>query len=210
MRTRVKICGITRPEDGQAAAVAGADAIGLVFHEASPRAVTPEVAAEIVAVLPPFVTVVGLFVDAAAARIESVLSRVRLDCLQFHGDESPADCERFPVPYIKVARVRPGFDLVQYAVGYRHARAMLVDAYVPGLPGGTGRTFDWDLLPARLPLPLVLSGGLSPANVALAVRGVRPWAVDVSSGVERAPGLKDGLKVRQFIEEVRNEDLRHA
>ncbi|MDE2354578.1 MAG: N-(5'-phosphoribosyl)anthranilate isomerase, partial [Betaproteobacteria bacterium] len=114
------------------------------------------------------------------------------------------------LPYIKVARVRPGFDLIQYAVGYRHARAMLVDAYVPGQPGGTGRTFDWGLLPESLPLPLILSGGLAPGNVASAVRAVHPWAVDVSSGVESAPGLKDAGKVRQFIEEVRNEDLRHA
>ena len=210
MRTRVKICGITRPEDARAAALAGADAIGLVFHDASPRALDAGRAAEIVAALPPFVSVVGLFVDAPAARIESVLSQVRLDCLQFHGNESPADCERFPLPYIKVARVRPGFDLIQYAVGYRHARAMLVDAYVPGQPGGTGRTFDWGLLPESLPLPLILSGGLVPANVASAIRAVHPWAVDVSSGVESAPGLKDAEKVRQFIEEVRNEDLRHA
>lgn len=210
MRTRVKICGITRPEDALAAAQAGADAIGLVFHEASPRFVTPMAAAEIVSDLPPFVSVVGLFVDAPPAFVELVLSQVRLDCLQFHGQETPADCERFPLPYIKVAKVRAGFDLIQYTVGYRLARAMLVDAYVPGQPGGTGRTFDWGLLPSELPLPLILSGGLSPENAAQAVRTVRPWAVDVSSGVEQAPGLKDAQKVRQFIEEVRNEDLRHA
>ncbi|MDE2341803.1 MAG: phosphoribosylanthranilate isomerase [Betaproteobacteria bacterium] len=210
MRTRIKICGITRPEEARAAALAGADAIGLVFHPASPRALEVEQAAEIVASLPPFVSAVGLFVDAPAARIQSVLSQVRLDCLQFHGNEAPADCERFEVPYIKVARIRAGFDLIQYAVGYRHARAILVDAYVPGQPGGTGRTFDWGLLPESLPLPLILSGGLAPDNVALAVRTVHPWAVDVSSGVESAPGRKDPEKVLQFIEEARNEDLRHA
>ncbi|MDE1943140.1 MAG: phosphoribosylanthranilate isomerase [Betaproteobacteria bacterium] len=210
MRTRVKICGITRPEEARAAVRAGADAIGLVFHASSPRALEVEQAAEIVASLPPFVSAVGLFVDAPAARIESVLSRVRLDCLQFHGNEAPAECERFDVPYIKVARVRAGFDLIQYAVEYRHARAILVDAYVPGQPGGTGRTFDWGLLPEGLPLPLILSGGLAPDNVARAVRTVHPWAVDVSSGVESAPGRKDPEKVLQFIEEVRNEDLRHA
>ncbi len=210
MPIRIKICGMTRAGDAQRAAAAGADALGLVFHEPSPRAVTPESAAGIVAGLPPFVSVVGLFVNAAPSLIESVLSRVRLDYLQFHGDESPEACDRYQMPYIKVARVRPGFDLVQYAVRYRHARALLVDAYVPGLPGGTGQTFDWTQLPQTLPLPLILSGGLTPENVALAIRTVKPWAVDVSSGVEAAPGIKDAEKVLQFIRGARNEDLRHA
>ncbi len=210
MRTRIKICGITRVDDALQAAHAGADALGLVFHEPSPRAIALEVAAEIVAAIPAFVTTVGLFVDASPARVEQVLSRVNLDCLQFHGHETSAECERYGMSYIKVARVRQGFDLVQYAVGYQRARALLVDAYVEGIPGGTGKTFDWAQLPDALPLPLVLSGGLTPENVGLAVRSVRPWAVDVSSGVERAPGLKAADKVLQFIEGVRNEDLRHA
>ncbi len=210
MPTRIKICGITRPEDARQVVEAGADALGMVFHAPSPRAVTPELAAEIVAGLPPFVSVVGLFVNADSRLIESVLSRVSLDYLQFHGDELPADCDRYQIPYIKVARIRPGFDLVQYAVRYRHARALLVDAYVAGQPGGTGRVFDWAQLPDKLPLPLVLSGGLTPENVGLAIRTVKPWAVDVSSGVESAPGLKDARKVLQFIRGVRNEDLRYA
>jgi len=210
MSTRVKICGITRAEDAQLVARSGADALGLVFHKPSPRAVTPESAVDIVAALPPFVSVVGLFVDADPALVESVLSRIRLDYLQFHGDEPPADCDRYQVPYIKVARVRPGLDLVQYAVGYRHARALLVDAYVAGLPGGTGKTFDWAALPPSLPLPLILSGGLTPENVGLAIRTVKPWAVDVSSGVEAVPGIKDAGKVLQFIQGARNEDLRYA
>src|SRR5487761_2132942 len=210
MSTRVKICGITRAEDAQLVAQAGADALGLVFHKPSPRAVIPESAVDIVAALPPFVSVVGLFVDADPALVESVLSCIRLDYLQFHGDETPADCDRYQVPYIKVARVRPGFDLVQYAVGYRHARALLVDAYVAGQPGGTGKTFDWAALPPALPLPLILSGGLTPENVGLAIHTVRPWAVDVSSGVEVVPGIKDAGKVLQFIQGARNEDIRHA
>ena len=210
MSTRVKICGITRAEDAQLVARSGADALGLVFHKPSPRAVTPESAVDIVAALPPFVSVVGLFVDADPALVESVLSRIRLDYLQFHGDEPPADCDRYQVPYIKVARVRPGLDLVQYAVGYRYARALLVDAYVAGQPGGTGKTFDWAALPPELPLPLILSGGLTPENVGLAIRTVKPWAVDVSSGVEVVPGIKDAGKVLQFIQGARNEDLRHA
>ena len=210
MPTRIKICGITRPKDARQVIEAGADALGMVFHAPSPRAVTPELAAEIVAGLPPFVSVVGLFVNADSRLIESVLSRVSLDYLQFHGDELPADCDRYQIPYIKVARIRPGFDLVQYAVRYRHARALLVDAYVPGLPGGTGRVFDWAQLPDKLSLPLILSGGLTPENVGLAIRTVKPWAVDVSSGVESALGLKDARKVLQFIQGVRNEDLRYA
>ncbi len=210
MPTRIKICGITRREDAQQVARAGADAIGMVFHAQSPRAVTPELAAGIVDGLPPFVSVVGLFVNADPRLIESVLSRVRLDYLQFHGDESAEDCDCYQIPYIKVARVRPGFDLVQYAVRYRHARALLVDAYVAGKPGGTGKVFDWAQLPGKLPLPLILSGGLTPENVGLAIRTVKPWAVDVSSGVESAPGLKDAGKVLQFIQGVRNEDLRYA
>jgi phosphoribosylanthranilate isomerase len=210
MATRIKICGITSPEDAALVAREGADAIGLVFHPDSPRAVTAAQAANIVATLPPFVSVVGLFVNAAPALVESVLERVRLDYLQFHGDEPVADCERYGQRYIKVARVRAGIDLVQYAIEYAQARALLVDAFVKGIPGGTGRVFDWNLLPDSLPLPLILSGGLTPDNVAEAVQRVKPWAVDVSSGVEAAPGKKDPQKVRRFIQGVRNEDLRHA
>lgn len=199
MRTRIKICGITTPEDGREVADAGADAVGLVFYSASPRAVDLAQARAIRAVLPPFVTVVGLFVDAAVAFIEQICSGVRLDCLQFHGNESPQDCERYGLPYIKAARVREGFDLVQFAQHYEKAQGVLVDAYVPGIPGGTGQTLDWARLPHGLGKPLILSGGLNAQNVAAAIHQVQPWAVDVSTGVEREPGRKDRMRVRRFL-----------
>jgi phosphoribosylanthranilate isomerase len=202
--TRVKICGITRVEDGLLAAREGADAIGLVFYSASPRHIGADRAAEIARALPPFVTTVGLFVDPQVAEVEAVLSRVHLDLLQFHGDESPAFCRQFGVPYLKAKRVREGVDLVQYAVRYREAKALLLDTYVKGVPGGTGQSFDWSLIPAELPLPVILSGGLDPSNVEAAIRRVRPWAVDVSSGVEAAKGIKDAAKVAAFIRGARN------
>ena len=204
--TRVKICGITRIEDGMAAAQAGADAIGLVFAPASPRRVSAEQAADIAAALPPFVSCVALFVDPGAAQVRAVLETFRPDLLQFHGDEPPDFCAAFGLPYLKAVRVRPGTDLLQYATSYAGARGLLLDAYHPDSHGGTGQRFDWDLIPRELPRPVVLAGGLDPDNVAAAVRRVRPWAVDVSSGVEMAKGIKDAGRIARFIREVRNAD----
>lgn len=205
--TRVKICGITRPEDGRLAASLGADAIGLVFYAKSPRAVSLAQARQIVAALPPFVTVVGLFVDPDPVDVETVLAACPLDVLQFHGDESPAFCRSFQRPYLKAVRMRPGFDLSACAAEYCDARAMLVDAFVEGVPGGTGQRFDWALLPETLPLPLILSGGLGPDNVEAAVRQVKPAAVDVSSGVEQSRGIKDAAAMAAFIQGARNGSL---
>ncbi len=203
MQTRLKICGITSVEDAIYAAESGADAIGLVFYEPSPRAVTVEQAGEVVAALPPFVTTVGLFVDAEAGFVTEVLSKVPLDLLQFHGEESPAYCDSFARPYIKAIRMREGVDLQQEATRYATARALLVDAYQPGVPGGTGETFDWERIPADLDKPLVLAGGLNADNIESAIRQVQPWAVDVSGGVEREKGIKDHLKVYRFIDNVK-------
>ena len=201
--TRVKICGITAIEDGLHAAHAGADAIGLVFYAKSPRYVEAANAAAIVRALPPFVTVVGLFVDALEDYVRAVLERVPIDVLQFHGQESPGYCARFGRPYLKAVRVREDTDLLQCAADYAQAQALLLDAYVPGVPGGTGERFDWTRIPGRLPKPIVLSGGLAPGNVREAVAQVHPWAVDVSSGVEASPGRKDPAKVSLFIERAK-------
>lgn len=210
-RTRVKICGVRTPEQARMVAEAGADAIGLVFHEPSPRHVSVEQAARIAAELPPFVCLVGLFVDAPAAVVREVCARVPLALLQFHGEESIDDCVRFDKPFVRAVRMRPGVDLLQCNMSlapHRHlARGLLVDAYVPGVHGGTGRSFDWGLLPESIRGEIVLSGGLDPANVREAVMRVRPWAVDVSSGVERSPGVKDPERVARFIEEVRLADV---
>ncbi len=207
MATAVKICGITRAEDALAAAQAGAHAIGLVFHRASPRYVAPAAAREIVRRLPPFVTAVGLFVDLDAAEVRSVLEQVSVQLLQFHGSEPPDYCAGFPLPYLKAVRVRPGVDLLQYAARYSSATGLLLDAFSESAHGGTGAAFDWTLIPARLPLPVVLAGGLTPQNVAEAVRRVRPWAVDVSSGVEQSKGIKDAVKIAAFIRGARNADV---
>jgi phosphoribosylanthranilate isomerase len=205
--TRTKICGITRVEDALAAAASGADAIGLVFHEKSPRYVTVRHAAHIAAALPPFVTVVGLFVNVSTDFVHAVLDKVPLDLLQFHGDEGPQYCASFERPYIKAIRVREGVDLVQCASRYAGAQGLLLDAWVEGIPGGTGHSFDWELIPRDLPLPVILSGGLKPANVADAIRAVRPYAVDVSSGVEAEKGIKDAARIAAFIREVKDVDL---
>lgn len=207
MACAVKICGITRPEDALAAARAGAHAIGLVFYAKSPRHVTPARAAEIIRVLPPFVTTVGLFVDASAAEVRAALADAPVGLLQFHGDEAPGFCRQFGRPYVKAVRVRPGVDLLQYARDYHDAKALLLDNYVEGLHGGSGVAFDWSLIPRGLPLPVILSGGLTPENVTEAVRRVRPNAVDVSSGVESAKGVKDAQKIAAFIKGVRNADV---
>jgi len=207
MPTAVKICGITRPEDALAAAHCGAHAIGLVFYRPSPRYVAPEKAREIIRVLPPFVTAVGLFVDAPAAEVREVLSMAQVNLLQFHGAETPAFCRSFGLPYLKAVRVRAGVDLLQYASDYHDAKALLLDAFVDGTHGGTGATFDWNLVPRGLPLPVVLSGGLDAGNVTEAIRKVRPWAVDVSSGVEMGKGIKDAAKIAAFMSGVRNADV---
>jgi phosphoribosylanthranilate isomerase len=202
--TRVKICGITRVEDGLACARLGVDAIGLVFYQKSPRAVNPRSAREITLALPPFISSVALFVNPTLVEVEAVLTEVRPDVLQFHGDEPPEFCRRFGVPYLKAIRVKPGVDLVQYADLYADAKGLLLDAYVEGTPGGTGKSFDWSLIPAGLTLPLVLSGGLDAGNVAQAIRRVKPWAVDVSSGVEVSKGIKDAGKIAAFMQGVRD------
>jgi len=207
MATAVKICGITRVEDGLAAARAGAYAIGLVFHAASPRWVDAERARQISQSLPPFVTAVGLFVNPAPAMVRAILREVPLQLLQFHGDEPAALCESFQMPYIKAVRMAPGTDLLQYAASYRSAKGLLLDAMVEGLRGGSGHAFDWSLIPAHLPLPVVLAGGLTPDNVGEAIRAVRPWAVDVSSGVEREKGIKDADKIAAFIRGARDADV---
>jgi phosphoribosylanthranilate isomerase len=207
MATAVKICGITRVEDGLAAASAGAHAIGLVFHPASPRHVAPQSAAGIVRSLPPFVTTVGLFVDHAPDAVRAVLDVVPLHLLQFHGSEPPDYCAAFGRPWLKAVRVKPGVDLLQYARRYAGAKALLLDAFSDALHGGTGHSFDWALIPARLPLPIVLAGGLTPENVGEAVRTVRPWAVDVSSAVEREKGIKDAAKIAAFIRGARDADV---
>jgi len=202
MRTRVKICGITRAEDAQAAARLGADAIGLVFHARSPRAVTIEQARAVVRALPPFVTAVGLFVNAEPEAVRYVLKTVPLDLLQFHGDESAEACRSYDRPYLKALRMRDDADLAALARPYDDAAGILVDTYVEGVAGGTGLSFDWSRLPAHMPRPLILAGGLNPDNVAAAVTQVRPWAVDVSGGVEAAPGLKDAARIAAFIRGV--------
>jgi phosphoribosylanthranilate isomerase len=203
--TRSKICGITRIEDGLVAAQHGADAIGLVFYPPSPRHVSITQAAAIAAVLPPFVTTVGLFVNPEASAVESVLRELHLDMLQFHGDETPEFCAGFGVPYLKAVRVKPGVDLVQYAIRFRTAKGLLLDAFVAGQAGGTGQSFDWGLIPEDLPLPVILSGGLDPDNVKAAIERVKPWAVDVSSGVEASKGIKDAARIAAFMREVRKE-----
>ncbi|MET0106102.1 MAG: phosphoribosylanthranilate isomerase [Sedimenticola sp.] len=203
MRCRAKICGITRPEDALEAVRQGADAIGLVFYPPSPRAVSAEQAAGIVAVLPPFVTVVGLFVNATEEEINEVLGSVRIDLLQFHGDESRAQCNRHGKPYIKAIRMREGVDLQQQKTAYPDAAGLLLDTYQKGVPGGTGERFNWELIPDDLAGSIVLAGGLTPENVEQAINSVRPYAVDVSGGVEQDKGIKDSEKVAAFMRGVK-------
>lgn len=204
--TRIKICGLTREQDVQVAARNGADAIGLVFYARSPRHVSIAQAAQLVSVLPPFVTSVGLFVDAAPEFVREVLAAVPLDVLQFHGNESPLYCAQFDRPYLKAIRVKAGVNLLQCAADFHSARGLLLDAYVEGVPGGTGAKFDWTLIPDDLGMPVVLSGGLNVDNVAAAINTVRPYAVDVSSGVEVSKGIKDTAKIEHFIREAKRMD----
>lgn len=200
---RSKICGITRIEDALAAARAGADAIGLVFYSKSPRAVTAVQAKAIIAALPPFVTTVGLFVDATDAELTEILATVPLDVLQFHGDESPEFCSGYGRPYLKALRVKPGDDVAAAMARYAEAAGILLDTYVEGVPGGTGEAFDWSLVPRDSSQPIILAGGLDAENVAAAIAQVRPYGVDVSGGVEQSKGIKDAGKIHAFVRAVR-------
>jgi phosphoribosylanthranilate isomerase len=206
-RTRIKICGITREQDMRAVVHSGADALGLVFYEKSPRHVSAQQAAQIARAVPPFVAVVGLFVNPSVEYVREVLAQVPLVVLQFHGEEAPEFCRQFGKPYLKAIRVKAGVDLLQCASRYAGAQGLLLDAFVEGTQGGTGESFDWALIPHDLPLPVILSGGLHAGNVAAAVRQVRPYAVDVSSGVEAAKGIKDAAKIAAFINEVKRADV---
>ena len=203
MRTRVKICGITQRQDAEFAVEMGVDALGLVFYAASPRAVTIAQAHDIVVSLPPFVSIVALFVDADAEYVRSCLAALPIGVLQFHGDESVEYCEQFNYPYMKAIRMRDEIDLAAVASQYASASAILLDSYQPGVPGGTGQVFDWSLI-ADINIPVILAGGLDAKNVVQAIKQVAPYAVDVSGGVERTKGIKDRNKVRDFMQEVVN------
>lgn len=206
-RTRIKICGLTRASDVAAAVQAGADALGLVFYAKSPRHIELSAAEKLARVVPPFVSVVGLFVNPTADDVREVMRRVPLSVLQFHGEESPAFCAQFGLPYLKAIRVRRDVDLLQCAAEFSGAQGLLLDAFVEGTHGGTGAAFDWQLIPANFPLPIILSGGLHDGNVAEAIKQVRPYAVDVSSGVELSKGIKDAAKIAAFTNEVNRIDL---
>lgn len=202
MRTRVKICGITRPIDAEAAARHGADAIGLVFYAPSPRYIDIETAKAIVARLPAFVSVVGMFVNATPQEIKKVLAAIAIDLIQFHGDETPAQCEAFGMPYIRAVRMHEDVILATVLEEYASARAVLVDSFSTVVRGGSGQVFDWTRIDPQLSQRVVLAGGLTPGNVAQAIATVQPYGVDVSGGVESAPGVKDPVKIAAFISEV--------
>lgn len=204
VRTRVKICGITRVEDALIAVAQGADAIGLVFYPPSPRYVTPAQAEVIVNALPAFITVVALFVDASRADVEAVLSQVNIDLIQFHGQETADECRQYGKSYMKAIRVKSDTNLVQYTTEYSDAKALLLDTYAEGVPGGTGQVFDWTVIPKNLSKPIVLAGGLDAENVEQAIRQVKPYAVDVSGGVEFKKGIKDAAKIAAFMRGVSN------
>jgi phosphoribosylanthranilate isomerase len=208
-RTRIKICGLTREADVDAAVQAGADAVGFVLYEKSPRHVSPARAAELARQLPPFVTPVALLVNASDAEIAAAIAAMPLALLQFHGDESPQRCEAASRPYLRAARMSEAFDLLDFATQFSNAQAILLDAHVEGYGGG-GKVFDWSLIPANVPSPVVLSGGLHAGNVTEGILQVRPWAVDVSSGVEAAKGIKDAVLIRRFCDAVREADARIA
>jgi phosphoribosylanthranilate isomerase len=202
LRVRVKICGITRVEDALSAVEQGADAIGLVFYDQSPRNVSIKQAVEIANHIPAFVSVVGLFVNAEPSFINEVISNAKIDLLQFHGDETPEECASYSLPFIKAIRVKSNTNLVQYAKEYSAAKALLLDAYTEGVAGGTGRVFDWSLIPKQLAKPIILAGGLKADNVAEAIQQVMPYAVDVSGGVEISKGVKDAAKIAAFMRQV--------
>jgi len=201
-RTRVKVCGITRVEDALNAVASGADAIGLVFYEKSPRYITVEKAAEIAESLPPFISKIALFVNAADEEIRTVLDIVPVDLLQFHGEESPQTCQAYGWPYIKAIRMHDDVNLLQLSDDYAEASALLLDSFVEGTQGGTGQKFDWSRVPSNLNKPIILAGGLTAKNVAQAISEVSPYAVDVSGGVEIEKGIKDAAKIEEFIQEV--------
>ncbi|MDP6968705.1 MAG: phosphoribosylanthranilate isomerase [Gammaproteobacteria bacterium] len=203
MRTRVKICGLRHADDVVAAANAGADALGFVFYPPSPRAVDIAQAALLVAQVPSFITSVGLFVNASVADIEQVLQQVPLTLLQFHGDESPAFCQQFGMPWIKAVRMRSDINLLQVQDDYCQARGLLLDTYQKGTPGGTGASFDWHAIPTDLRHEIILAGGLDASNIRAAITQVRPWAVDTSGGVESSKGIKDHARIKAFMAEVR-------
>jgi phosphoribosylanthranilate isomerase len=203
MSVRVKVCGITRCEDAKAAVQLGVDAIGFVFWPKSARYIDPGTAGQIVAQIPPFICAVGVYVDPDLGWVEKTIKAAKLNLLQFHGDESPEFCDQFSQPYIKAIRVKQDTDLLQYAERYKTAKGLLLDTYAADMPGGTGHAFDWRLIPQYLPLPLILSGGLDSSNVSMAIKQTRPWAVDVSSGVEAAKGIKDEKKIFAFMQGVK-------
>jgi phosphoribosylanthranilate isomerase len=209
LRTRIKICGLTREADVDAAVEAGADAVGFVFYDKSPRCVTLARAAELAKRLPPFVMPVGLFVNARDAEVDAACAEIPQLLLQFHGDETPSQCGRAARPFLRAARIAPGFDLLDFATRFAHAQALLLDAHVEGYGGG-GKVFDWSLIQSAVPLPVVLSGGLHAGNVIHGIHTLRPWAVDVSSGVESAKGIKDAHAIRRFCDAVREADARSA
>jgi phosphoribosylanthranilate isomerase len=204
LRTRVKICGITRPQDAQIAAALGVDAIGLVFYDKSPRAVSIDEAQAILQVLPPFVTTVGLFVNAEPAFVRDIVAQVPLDVLQFHGEESPEYCSNFTRPYIKALRMRPGVDVSAYAQAHERAQALLLDTYVQGIKGGTGLVFDWQEVPSHLEKTMIIAGGLTPENVKQVITTLHPYAIDLSGGVESAKGIKDADKMAALMRGVVN------
>jgi phosphoribosylanthranilate isomerase len=206
MRTRIKICGFTRVQDALCAARLGVDALGLVFYPPSPRNVSIAQAVEIVRALPAFVSVVALFVDEQEQRIREVLGEVAIDLIQFHGDESAEYCRSFGKPYVKAVRMRRNIDIASLAKEYHDASGLLLDAYHANAKGGTGRLFDWEMIPATCPIPVILAGGLEPANAGLAVKTVKPYALDVSSGVEVSKGIKDIAKMSAFVNEVYQSD----
>ena len=201
-RTRVKFCGMTRYEDARYAAELGVDALGFVFYEPSPRFIVPDKAADIIGRLPPFLTTVGLFVDATPEDVAETVMQTGIDCVQFHGDESPRLCAESPRPYIKAVRMAAGIDVHAVLASYSTARAILLDSFESGRVGGTGKTFDWSRIPTRVSKPIVLAGGLEPGNVARAIKAVQPAAVDVSSGIEARAGIKDHDKMRKFMQEL--------